>query len=134
MERRFSSRDLGQGSGADGYCKVWGFQVACVSGLNSDCSKVLLRGAETWSSHSLQEPSPPGPACFLPTVCPCPTPAQPRGSHPSLNLLLQWFESYCPGRCIKFQCILHSVKIYIIVGSFFFFFFVYCCIYLNFQK
>lgn len=75
--------------------------------FNSDCNEVL-RGAEPWSGRSLEEPGPPGPGHFPSVVCPSPTPAQPRRSHLSFNLLIQWFVISCPGLCIKFQCILTS--------------------------
>lgn len=75
-------------------------------------------------------------AHFPPFVSACP--------QPSLTMPADCFASLYSGlysilaTAFKFQCILSSVKIYIIVGCFvvvyLFVCFVYCCNYFNFQK
>lgn len=77
----------------------------------------VLRGAETCSGPSL--PLKNQVLGDLSSFSPV-SPARPQPSHGLLNLPRRWFVSHCSGHCIRFQCILYSVKIYIIVDYFFF--------------
>lgn len=65
-----------------------------------------------------------------------PTCPQPHPAMPAVCLASQYSGFYSVlATALKFQCILSSVKIYIIVGCFMLLFvFVYCCNYFNIQK